>query len=108
MRIATKLGLAEWLEKEAADSERFLRNAPYCSPQQRARFLANIYNNRVAAFAIRRLETEQEIEMLEWQAGGQANGDEPGPITILRPEPPPPQKKRSWLDNFRDPLGVYA
>jgi len=112
MRIATKLGLAEWLENEAASEERRVRNAPFISQPGAEQAHRVVCNLRAAAYAIRKLTTEQEIDMLEWQAGGpDGSGIESydNPIKIVRPvaeiEPP---TKRSWIDNFRDPLWDYG
>jgi len=112
MRIATKLGLAEWFEKQAADEERRLAQGHPYADLYRDRVEQYVHNCRTAAYAIRKLTTEQEIDMLEWQAGGpDGSGIESydNPIKIVRPvaeiEPP---TKRSWIDNFRDPLWDYG
>lgn len=113
MRVATKLGLAEFFESQAAECERLLRQAPYSSPQMRLRTEAQIHNSRAAAYAIRKLSLDQEIDMLEFQVGGPDGiGIESydNPISILRPPPPepPPSFWQRMLDTItaRDPFVV--
>lgn len=90
MRVATKLGLAEFFEREAARHERECGTAD-------SRWT---HNMRAAAYALRRLTTEQEVDMLEFQFGGPDGigvDSYPNPITVSLPPPPkPPEKKRPF------------
>lgn len=99
MRIATKLGLAEFFESEAAQTERYLISCGAGMPADlKARYLRRIHNERVAAHAIRGLTAEQEIEMLEFQTGGpEGSGIESydNPIKIVSPPLPVIAKPRS-------------
>ena len=95
MRVATKLGLAEFFEKEAADSQRFLDSGHPGStlPKARERLIQHAHNCRCAAHALRHMTTEQEIDFLEFQFGGPdgiGTDSYPNPITVLRPPPPEP------------------
>lgn len=90
MRIATKLGLAAFFESEAATTERYVRDCgPGMHPDMKARYVRRMHNERVAAFALRRMTADQEVEMLEFQAGGEdGSGVESydNPVKIVRPE----------------------
>lgn len=98
MRLATKLGLVEFFEREAADlARRGLHEGAWC------------HNLRSAAKGLRLLTEGQEGELLEWQVGG-PDGIGPdsydNPIKIipfpgldefLAEEPP---KRRHWLKRW--------
>lgn len=105
MRVATKLGLAAWMDEQAVDTARTLNKMPYVSPQYRAAAERQIHNCRVAAYALRHLTTEQEIDFLEFQFGGPdgiGSDSYPNPITVLRP--PPPEPVLSWWGRLKKAL----
>lgn len=78
MRVATKLGLAELLEAEAAAHEARMGAAG-------GRWT---HSFRTAAKALRMLTDDQEADLLEWQVGGaEGIGIESydNPIKVIRP-----------------------
>ena len=89
MHLATKLGLAGWFEEEAARIEREAYN------WRDQHILTNpaktVSRYRTAAYALRGLTVEQEVDMLEFQVGGE-DGSGPdsydNPSKIIRPPPP--------------------
>lgn len=111
MRVATALGLSYYFDSEAARLEREMircKGHPHMNINE---MTANIHRARVAAYALRSLTTEQEIDLLEWQFGGPdgiGTDSYPNPITVLRPPPPKLEPRRSWWQKIRDPLGVLA
>lgn len=98
MRVATKLGLAERFERIAAHYA-YLSTLAAHKPSEQS-LLADSHDLRAAAYALRRLTTEQEVDFLEFQFGGPDGigvDSYQNPITVSLPPPPkPPEKKRPF------------